>query len=103
MEEGFWIRLQLIKAIILDFQETRPETGVPRRLQMESVPGKASVCIGVRRSGKSTYLYQVIQRLLNTGVKPANILFLNFFDDRLHNLRADNLGLISEAYYLRAA
>jgi predicted AAA+ superfamily ATPase len=91
--------IETIKAIILDFQETRLETGVPRRLQMETVPGKASVCIGVRRSGKSTFLFQVIQRLLGSGVNPANILFLNFFDDRLHNLRADNLGLISEAYY----
>ena len=39
-------------------------TGVPRRVRIETVPGKATVCIGVRRSGKSTYLYQVIARLL---------------------------------------
>jgi hypothetical protein len=91
--------IETIKAILLDFQETRIETGVPRRLQIETFPGKVSVCIGVRRSGKSTYLYQVIQRLLDSGVSRQNILFLNFFDDRLHNLRADNLGLISEAYF----
>ena len=91
--------IETIKAILLDFQETRLATGVPRRLQVEAVSGKATVCIGVRRSGKSTYLFQVIQRLLNSGVNPENILFLNFFDDRLHNLRADNLRQISEAYY----
>lgn len=55
--------------------------------------------IGVRRSGKSTYLFQVIQRLLDGGVSSQNILYLNFFDDRLNNLRQDNLGLIAEAYY----
>ena len=75
------------------------DTGVPRRVRIETIPGKATVCIGVRRSGKSTYLCQVIKRLLDRGVQGQNILYLNFFDDRLHDLRRDNLGLITEAYY----
>ncbi|MFH0810984.1 MAG: AAA family ATPase, partial [Pseudomonadota bacterium] len=60
---------------------------MPRRLRIETVHGKATVCIGVRRSGKSTYMFQVIQRLMDGGVPRQNILYLNFFDDRLHNLR----------------
>ena len=91
--------IDTIKRIILDFQETTLETGVPRRLRIEAVHGKAAVCIGVRRGGKSTYMFQVIQRLLDGGVPRQNILYLNFFDDRLHNLRQNNLGLIAEAYY----
>ena len=91
--------IEVIKSIILDFQETRLETGVPRRLLIETVHGKAAVCIGVRRSGKSTYMLQVIQRLLDSGVAQQNILCLNFFDDRLHNLRQNNFGLIAESYY----
>lgn len=88
-----------LKSLILDFQESRLETGVPRRLQIATVRGKAAVCIGVRRSGKSTYLFQIIQRLLDGGTPRQDILYVNFFDDRLHNLREDNLGLITEAYY----
>ncbi len=91
--------LDTIKSIILDFQETPFHTGVPRRLSMEHLPGKATVCIGVRRCGKSTYLFQIIQRLLDSGVSRQNILYLNFFDDRLHTLRQQGLGLILEAYY----
>ncbi len=91
--------IETIKSIILDFQELSLETGIPRRLRIDVVPGKATVCIGVRRSGKSTYLYQVIQRLLDDGVPRENILYLNFFDDRLHNLRQEGPGLITEAYY----
>ena len=91
--------LETIKSIILDFQETYLETGVPRRLQIETVRGKAAVCIGVRHSGKPTYLFQVIRRLIESGVSRQNILYLNFFDDRLHDLRQDNLGLITEAYF----
>ena len=91
--------IEAIKSILLDFQEIRLETGVPRRLRIKTIHGKAAVCIGVRRSGKSTYLFQVIQRLLDNGVPRESILYLNFFDDRLHNLKRDGLGLITEAYY----
>lgn len=91
--------IETIKSIILDGQEMRMETGVPRRLRIETVRGKAAVCIGVRRGGKSTYLFQVIQGLLDRGVPRQSILYLNLFDDRLHGLRHDNLGLIAEAYY----
>lgn len=91
--------IDTIKSIILDFQEVILDTGVPRHLRVETVPGKATVCIGVRRSGKSTYLFQVIDRLLNEGVQRENILYLNFFDDRLHNLKQEGIGLITEAYY----
>lgn len=91
--------LDTIKSILLDFQESQLVTGIPRRLRIEPVQGKATVCIGVRRCGKSTLLFQLIQRLLNSGVSPQNILYLNFFDDRLHNLRHESLALITEAYY----
>ena len=77
--------IEAIKSILLDFQESRMNTGVPRHVRIEPVPGKAAVCIGVRRCGKSTYLFQVMERLMNRGVPRENILYLNFFDDRLHN------------------
>lgn len=41
------------------------------------------IVTGVRRSGKSTILYQIIEHLINTGVPPKNILLLNFEDAAL--------------------
>lgn len=90
---------ETIQALILDFQERSLETGVPRRLRVTPVPGKATVCIGVRRSGKSTFLYQEVQRLLDRGVLRENICFLNFFDDRLHQLQHESPGVVRDAYY----
>ena len=98
-DHGAGALIETIKSIILDFQEIPLETGVPRRLHIEAVHGKTTVCIGVRRSGKSTYLFQIIERLIASGTAHENILYLNFFDDRLHNLRQDNIGLIAEAYF----
>ena len=90
---------EILKGIILDFQEQENDTGVPRRLEVTPVPNKATICIGARRSGKSTYLFQLIQKLLDSGVSRENILYINFFDDRLHALQADTLGMILEAYF----
>ena len=91
--------IDMIKEIILDFQEIDLPTGVPRRVAVSPVPGKATVCIGVRRSGKSTFMFQLMKKLQDTGVARQNILYLNFFDDRLHRLQHDNLGVILEAYF----
>lgn len=91
--------IETIKSILLDFQESALETGIPRHLNMDAIPGKAAVCIGVRRCGKSTYMFQVLQKLLDGKVPRENILYLNFFDDRLHNLKQGNFGMITEAYY----
>lgn len=91
--------LETIQAILLDFQEFPLATGVPRRLEVEALPGKATVCIGVRRGGKSTYLFQLMADLLARGVARQNILYLNFFDDRLHDLRHVGLAVVAEAYY----
>ena len=91
--------LKTIQEIVLDFQETKLNTGIPRQLNISSVKGKAAICIGVRRCGKSTYMFQLMQKLLDKGVPVQNILYLNFFDDRLHRLRHEGLGVVSEAYY----
>ena len=91
--------LELLKTLILDSQETELPTGVPRRVDFTALPRKASVLIGVRRAGKSTFLAQQIRRLLEDGVPRENILYLNFFDDRLHGLQHGGLSLVLEAYF----
>lgn len=41
------------------------------------------VLVGLRRAGKSYLLFQRIQELLQTGVSPQQIIYLNFEDERL--------------------
>jgi Predicted ATPase (AAA+ superfamily) len=91
--------LKVLKEMIADFQSAPPEAGFARSLRLQAVPRKAVVCIGVRRSGKTTLLFQHIRRLLDQGVPMANIVYLNFFDDRLHSLNRDSIGIVSEAYF----
>ena len=91
--------IDILKTIITDSQEQKLDPGIPRDLQITPIPGKASVCIGVRRCGKSTLCVQMIEKLLMKGVSRKNIVFINFFDDRLHALERDGLDLILTAYY----
>ncbi len=91
--------LEALKLIIADSQEQKLEPGVPRDIQIVSVPGKASVCIGVRRCGKSTLMVQIMEELLAKGVSRKNIVSINFFDDRLHAFKHNGLDLILSAYY----
>jgi hypothetical protein len=57
--------------------------------------GEITIITGVRRSGKTTLMYQMINNLLNQGISPEQILFVNFDDKKLIN---NSLEEIYEAY-----
>ena len=51
--------------------------------------GLIKAIIGPRRAGTTTLMYQVIQYLIDSGVDPNNILFLNFDDNNVYNTDLD--------------
>ena len=54
-----------------------------------------TIIIGVRRAGKSTLMYQMIAKLLEEGISPKQILFVNFDDKKLSQ---DSLDEIYQTY-----
>lgn len=54
--------------------------------------------VGVRRCGKTYYMYQLISELIERGVPKGNILYLNLDDDRLQPLNGDELQLLIETF-----
>lgn len=56
---------------------------------------EVTIITGVRRSGKSTLMYQITDNLLKQGISPEQILFVNLEDPRL---AADSLDDIYETY-----
>ncbi len=54
-----------------------------------------TIILGVRRSGKSTFMYQMIERLLKKEVEPEQILFVNLEDTRFTE---DSLEDIYQTY-----
>jgi predicted AAA+ superfamily ATPase len=56
--------------------------------------GKVIGLAGVRRSGKTFLFFDAIHRLTEQGVDRRCIVYLNFEDDRLQPLRAEELDLV---------
>lgn len=56
------------------------------------------VLVGIRRAGKSYMLYQHIQHLVANGHSIEEMLFINFEDERIADIRKEDLYLILEAY-----
>ncbi|WP_455633628.1 ATP-binding protein [Parabacteroides sp.] len=56
------------------------------------------VFVGIRRAGKSYLLYQRMQQLLAQGVQWDEMLYINFEDERLTGMKAEDLNLLLEIH-----
>jgi predicted AAA+ superfamily ATPase len=72
---------------------------VERDARFPEAPNKINVAIGMRRAGKTYFLYQKILKLIEEGVNPTAILYINFEDDRLLPLNEQKLAKLAEAFY----
>ncbi len=74
----------------------------PRRIRgAVALRGKATAVIGMRRSGKTTFLHQVRRERVASGVPRERLPFVNFEDEQLTGLGADQLHVLIEEYYRR--
>lgn len=60
---------------------------------------KAYAVIGMRRSGKTTYLWQVMTEAHQAGVPREAMLYFNCEDDRLAPMSVADLDAVLEEYY----
>lgn len=75
-----------------------PTDLVPREKKLPIGEGKIVIVPGVRRCGKSSRMEIVINDILQRGVNRNNILWVGFDDERLIQMKADDLNLIIDAY-----
>lgn len=80
------------------YAEGIPERIVRRDLEYVEKPMAATVVKGMRRTGKTYVTYERIRRLLDEGVPIGRIVHLNFEDDRLSRMTADDLRLVNEVH-----
>lgn len=57
------------------------------------------VFVGIRRAGKSYLMYQRMHELISKGKNWNEILYINFEDERLSELKTEDLNLILESHY----
>ena len=90
---------ELLRQLIADSLARAIPTYTPRDTRLPAVPGKAVAVIGMRRSGKTTFLWQCLATRLQAGMPREALLYLNFEDERLADLRATDLQWLVEEYY----
>jgi predicted AAA+ superfamily ATPase len=83
-----------LKVVLQEFRARNLPAGVRRDQELPTDSGKVVALAGLRRSGKTFLFFQAIEALVARGVPRERILYLNFEDDRLHPLRAEELDLV---------
>ena len=83
-----------------NFWNKEQDTGVKRKDYLSQIKpflktNQAIVLTGVRRSGKSTILLQLVKELIDSGVNPKDTLIINLEDYRWENL---SLQLLDQIY-----
>jgi len=71
-----------------------------RETRLSGIPNKVRAVIGMRRAGKTCFLYQCLQDRLAAGTPRKALVYFNFEDERLAGLEGGQLGWILEEYYL---
>jgi len=89
---------ELFQRIITDFIEKEIHGIFSREYHIPLNSKKIVSLIGVRRSGKSSILFDLIQKL-RVDTPRENIIYLNFEDDRFFPLRLEHLDAILEGYF----
>ena len=84
-----------MKQILIDQKEMYLNNSViHRNYELED---NVNYCfVGIRRTGKSYMLYQQIKKLIVDGVSLNQIAYVNFEDERLLEVTADDLNMILE-------
>ena len=89
----------LLEQLIVDFHERPLPVPTHREVELPTLAGKIDAIIGMRRTGKTWFLFQAMQHHLEQGISKEALLYLNFDDERLLPMIASELGQIIETYY----
>ncbi|MFL6600148.1 MAG: ATP-binding protein [Steroidobacteraceae bacterium] len=89
----------LIRKKIVDALAEPIPDFTPRDVHIPAIANKAIAVVGMRRAGKTTFLWQILQDRLKSGTQRDGLLYFGFEDERLAGMTVADLGVIVEEYY----
>lgn len=92
---------KLMQSLLEDFHAKLNsfQDGIVRETAFPNASNKILVAIGMRRTGKTYFLFQEIKKLINNKIPLSRILYINFEDDRLYPLTEKKLGELIDSFY----
>ena len=72
---------------------------IPRHYKFPEAKNVIKVAVGMRRSGKTYFLFQTVRQLLSEGVSLSRILYINFEDGRILPIDHKGMGQMIDAWY----
>jgi len=94
-------RSRLVEQLVNFLTTPLPEATERRVFRRIDFPGKATAVVGMRRAGKTTFLHQIRRMHLGQGSPQERLPYINFEDERLAGLTANDLSILIEEYYRR--
>ena len=91
-------RKELFKSLIALSQAELPFERIEREIDLPVQPELIITVPGVRRAGKSSLLMLAVNKLLTSGIKREQILWVNFDDERLNGMSTEELDEVLQAY-----
>ena len=88
-----------LKYVLRQFADRSLPACRTRELVLPVGTGKVIGLAGVRRSGKTFLFFDTIGRLAALGIDRRQIVYLNFEDDRLYPIKAEDLDLIIRCWH----
>ena len=87
----------VFRTLIIEGQEVLQEVELFERPFEFEEQGRY-VLVGIRQAGKSYLLYQRAKQLMEQGHAVQEMVYINFDDERLLGMKADDFDLILQAY-----
>jgi len=92
---------EILRQKLADGTRFRLPEFTSREAVIPAIPKKIQAIIGMRRAGKTFYLFQCMQQKLHKGVAREGLVYLNLEDERLAGIEASHLSWLLEEFYLR--
>ncbi len=90
----------LIAVLTAEFHERGLPALMPRDARIPEAERKMIAILGMRRSGKTYFMYQQIAALLQAGTPRESILYLDFEDDRIQPVDGAKLARLVDSFYV---
>ena len=89
----------VLRQKLIDSLAAQPPPLTRRDIRLPAVRGKALAVVGMRRSGKSTFLWQCLADRLSAGTPRDDLVYISFEDERLAGIKPVDVAWLVEEYY----